>query len=44
LDPAVAADIVNWNMKPTSSYRRSSLVSRWELPVRVYLVNEVVRR
>lgn len=44
LDPAVALDIINWNMTPPSSYRRSSLVSRWELPVRVYLVNEVVRR
>jgi hypothetical protein len=39
LDPQVAADIVNWNMTPASSYRRSDLTSRWELPVRVFLVN-----
>jgi hypothetical protein len=44
LDPQVATDIIDWNMTPPSSYRRSDVISRWELPVRVYLAEAAVPR
>jgi hypothetical protein len=44
IDPAIAGDIISWNMVPPSSFKRSDVVSRWELPVRVFLVNEWFRQ
>ena len=38
-DTQAAQDIIAWNMNATGSgsYRRSGVITRWELPVRVYL-------
>jgi len=39
LDLELARDIIEWNMTASggASYRRRDAISRWELPVRVYL-------
>jgi hypothetical protein len=39
LDAQLARDIIDWNMASSTgaSYRRRDAISRWELPVRVYL-------
>lgn len=43
LDAQVAADIISWNME-TAVNRRDEIISRWELPIRVFLVDQVPLR
>ena len=39
VDLQAAQDVIDWNMNATgsASYRERGIITRWELPVRVYL-------
>lgn len=36
-DMQAAQDLIDWNMNGVSSYRREGVITRWQLPVQIYL-------